>query len=190
VFSRTFARALLANLRRVIRNNGRETCVKLRNLGWLGLVALVVAVPAAVAAAQTTTTTGTGIDVPLNKATLDCEPGQEDDLNPGPGQESFLFILTSPAGSSSTLTVETSGGDIVVQGVQQGNGSIHFVVTVPAGTEIIDATATGGTEESNLNISHCELGPTPTTTTVAAATTTTVKSAAPAAVTVTPRLTG
>jgi hypothetical protein len=166
---------------------------------WLvGLAALAAAVPATVAA-----TSGgagaveAGINVPLNKATLDCEPGQHEDLNPGPGQEGFLFILTSPAGASSTLTVETTAGDVVVQGVQQGGGSIHFVVILDAGVEIIDATATGGTEQSNLNISHCELGPPvtttttqPTTTTTAAPTVTTVKPAAPAAVTVTPRLTG
>jgi hypothetical protein len=167
--------------------------VKLRNLWWLAAITAVVAVPAAVAGAvedTTTTTTSAGITVDFEGNGLPCTPSEHEDLSPGPGQESFLFILTSPAGSTSTLTVETSAGDVVVQGVQQGGGSIHFVVTVAAGTEILGASATGGTEQSNLVVSHCELGPTPTTTTVAAATTTTVKPAAPAAVTVTPRLTG
>jgi hypothetical protein len=163
--------------------------VKVSRLWWLALVALVVAVPAAVAAAQTTTTAGS-TEVHVNPGSLDCTPGEFEDLNPGPGQEQFLFILTSPVGNPTLTVVTSAGTQTGITGTQQGNGSIHFVVTVAQGVTITDAFVSGQAENSNLTISHCELGPTPTTTTVAAATTTTVKPPAPAAVTVTPRLTG
>jgi hypothetical protein len=161
---------------------------------WLGVLVLTAAVPATIMA--------TGA-VAAQDVTLDpvpeCTPGEFGDLNPGPGEESFLFILTSPDTGPWELTVQTSEGEVTADGVQQGQGgSVHFVITVDAGTTLESAVATNGTAQSQLTLSHCELGPPvtttttqpTTTTTAAAATTTTVKPAAPAAVTVTPRLTG
>ena len=114
--------------------------------------------------------------------------------------EVIHFILTSPAGSSSTLTITTNpGGTQQVVGEQSGNGSIQFFVQAPAGATITLASATGNTDNSNLTISGCTLTTTNTTTTTTSTTTTTTATTAttgapaairPSTVTVTPRLTG
>ena len=172
--------------------------MKLRRVWWLGLVALAVAVPVWVAGSAGALTT-----VHVNEGSLDCTPSNQPDLNPGPGEEQFLFILTSPVGNPTLTVVTTAGTQTGITGTQQGNGSIHFVVTVDQGVTITDAFVEGQNDNSTLTISHCELGPPVTTTTTAPPTTTTkpttttvaptvttVKPAAPAAVVAQPKLTG
>jgi hypothetical protein len=173
--------------------------VKLRRMWWLGLLALAVAVPVTVAGSAGALTT-----VHVNPGSLNCTPSNEADLNPGPGEEQFLFILTSPVGNPTLTVVTSAGTQTGITGTQQGNGSIHYVVTVDQGVTITDAFVEGQNDNSTLTISHCELGPPvtttttappttttkPTTTTAPAATTTTAKPAAPAAVVAQPKLTG
>ena len=49
-------------------------------------------------------------------------------INPDPGQTGYLFILTNPGAGPWNLTITFNpGGQQVVPGVQQGNGSIHFI---------------------------------------------------------------
>src|SRR5438034_1688879 len=91
--------------------------------------------------------------------------------------EQIHFILTSPEGSSSTLTITTSpGGTQHVAGTQSGGGSIQFFVDAPAGATISSASATGGTENSQLTVSGCENITTTTTTTPTTTTPTTLPS--------------
>jgi hypothetical protein len=93
--------------------------------------------------------------------------GEFDDLDPGPGQQGWLFILTSPEGDDWTLNATFSDGAQSVEGEQQGtNGSIHFIVYTEAGATLESATATNGTANSILTVSHCELGETEETQTL------------------------
>ncbi len=91
------------------------------------------------------------------------------DLNPGTGQQGWLFILTSPAtGPWNLSTTFSDGAQGPIAGVQQGSGSIHFVVYTTAGATLMSASATNGTANSVLTVSHCELGEqTPTATATA-----------------------
>ncbi len=99
-----------------------------------------------------------------------CSSFEEDaNLNPGPNQQGWLFILTSPYPTGPwTLTATFDpGGTKTVTGVQQGNGSVHFIVYSPAGAQLLSASATYGIEQKNsiLTVSHCEgVEPTPTPT--------------------------
>lgn len=100
--------------------------------------------------------------------------GSFDDLNPGPNQQGWLFILTSPfdnTGSDLTFlfnpTSAQNDSTSPVAGVLQGNGSYHFVVYSSIGAKLVSASATNGTQTSVLTVSHCEQGsstPPPTTT--------------------------
>jgi hypothetical protein len=84
--------------------------------------------------------------------------GDFDDLDPEPGEQGWLFILTSPDPGPWTLTATFNPGGVVMEsGVQQGNGSIHFVVYSPAGATLQSASATNGSEMSVLTVSHCEV---------------------------------
>jgi hypothetical protein len=86
--------------------------------------------------------------------------------------EEIHFILTSPAGSSSTLTITTDpGGTQQVDGTQSGGGSIQFFVDAPFGATITSASATGETGNSQLTVSGCTNITTTTTTTTTTATT-------------------
>jgi hypothetical protein len=79
------------------------------------------------------------------------------DLTPGPGQQGWLFILTSPATGSHELTTsfdpsfQTPSNPIT----GFGTGSIHFIVYTDAGAKLLSASATNGTDNSNLTVSHC-----------------------------------
>ena len=85
--------------------------------------------------------------------------------------EEIHFILTSPAGSSSTLTITTDpGGTQQVDGTQSGGGSIQFFVDAPEGATITSASATGETGNSQLTVSGCTNITTTTTTTTTATT--------------------
>ena len=84
--------------------------------------------------------------------------GEFDDLDPGPGEQGWLFILTSPDPGPWTLTATFNPGGVeMASGVQQGNGSIHFVVYSPADATLVSASATNGSDLSVLTVSHCEV---------------------------------
>jgi hypothetical protein len=72
------------------------------------------------------------------------------------GQQSWLFILTSPDTGPWTLTTSFQNSTPgPVDGVQQGNGSVHFTVLTSAGDKLLSASATNGTDKSVLTVSHC-----------------------------------
>ena len=86
------------------------------------------------------------------------------DTNLAPGTQEWLFILTSPSGSSWTLnaTFADSGAIAPVAGTQMGNGAVHFTVVTSAGDQLLSASATNGTTVSVLTVSHCSVnGETP-----------------------------
>jgi LPXTG-motif cell wall-anchored protein len=112
---------------------------------------------------------GTNYDKTTGEGT--CEHvGKSDDLNPGQGQEGWLFILTSPSGSTSQLSFAFDPASALydstspVDGDKKGNGSIHFVVYSSIGAKLASATATNGTANSVLTVSHCTDGPPADTT--------------------------
>jgi len=84
------------------------------------------------------------------------------DLDPGPGQQGWLFILTSPYdGSGSDLNATFSDGSQgPIAGTYKGGGvgSYHYAVYTAAGATLLAASATNGTENSVLTVSHCEMG--------------------------------
>ena len=137
-----------------------------------GALALLISGPAS----ATISWNGQGVAVP-------------DDCTGTGNTEQIHFILTSPAGSSSTLTITTStGGTQNVAGKQSGNGAIQFFVNAPVGDTIVSASATGNTGNSVLTISSCANITTETTTTTT--TTTLAPVVGPEVVTVQPTVTG
>jgi hypothetical protein len=75
--------------------------------------------------------------------------------------QNWLFILTSPDGVGPyTLTASfspaTTPDPAVVTGT--GTGSIHFTVNTAIGAQLLSASATGGTSNSVLTVSHCTVG--------------------------------
>ena len=84
------------------------------------------------------------------------------DLNPGPGQQAWLFILTQPDASPWDLTATFSPDGVVNGTVISATGSVHIVVYTTAGATLQSASVTGGSSNSNLTVSHCELGATAT----------------------------
>ena len=103
-------------------------------------------------AANTTTWDGNGT------ANGFCTDNTSDTSVPA-GQQQWLFILTSPGAGPWTLTAHfdpaTSPDPAVVSGVQQGGGSIHFTVNTAIGAKLLSASATNGTANSVLTVSHC-----------------------------------
>ena len=90
-----------------------------------------------------------------------CENiGEFDDLEPGVGEQGWLFILTSPdnAAWELTATFDPDGTLGPITGEQMGGGSVHFVVYTSAGATLESASVTGGTSLSVLTVSHCETG--------------------------------
>jgi hypothetical protein len=107
--------------------------------------------------------------------------GNFPDLEPEPGQQGWLFILTKPYDSNgSQLTFSFSNGTVVTaspvpgdfvgqDAAENGEKTYHYVVYTSAGAILQSASATNGTfqtppgaVQSNLNVSHCELGDTVT----------------------------
>lgn len=119
----------------------------------------VVAFGAPPAAAQEVDWTGNGTNDGL------CNNiGDFGDLAPGPNQQGWLFILTSPfdgLGSTLTYAFDPSTTDTSVSGTKKGNGangSYHYVVYTDIGAVLLSASATDGTANSVLTVSHCESG--------------------------------
>lgn len=82
--------------------------------------------------------------------------------NPNVTGQNWLFILTSPGTGPWNLTATfdpaTTPSPIVVAGVQQGGGSIHFTVNTTVGAKLLSASATNGTANSVLTVSDCVVG--------------------------------
>ena len=105
---------------------------------------------------------GTTVNWDKNGTNADgsCKTFLDDsDLNPAPGQQGWLFILTQPASgatyqltTSFTPSFQTPSNPI---DPFTTGGSIHFVVYTTAGATLNSASATGGTANSNLTVSHC-----------------------------------
>jgi len=85
------------------------------------------------------------------------------------GQQAWLFILTSPGTGSFELT--TNLGDAT--GVQQGDGSVHFILFSPLNAVLTSASAVTGTDTSVLTVSGCQFGAPASSTTTTTTTTTT-----------------
>jgi hypothetical protein len=145
---------------RQFKRRGRWTLI-------LGVLFAALTFGAVMAYAGSSSSSVTGITVNWDgKGVNDngtCESFVSDpDLNPGPGQQGWLFILTSPASgatyqltTSFTPSFQTPANPI---GPFTTGGSIHFVVYTLAGATLNSASATGGTANSNLTVSHCEGG--------------------------------
>lgn len=74
------------------------------------------------------------------------------------GQQGWLFILTAPAPGPWTLTAEfksTAPNSITAAGMQEGDGSVHFIVDTAVGDSLQSASATNGTANSVLTVSGC-----------------------------------
>jgi len=109
-------------------------------------------------------------------ATLSCPNFDDTDVpTPPAGQTGYLFIGTNVSTSSSTITVTfhvDSGADqqTMVAGEQQGNGAFHYIVDLPQGAVVTNATVTGASGNTVVTVSGCLNGssiPTTTPTTMA-----------------------
>src|SRR4051812_10156729 len=105
-------------------------------------------------------------------ATLSCPNFNDTDVPmPPAGQTGYLFIGTSVSSASSTITVtfHVDGGanqQLMVVGDQQGNGAFHYIVNLPQGAVVTDASVTGATDNTVVTVSGCLNGPpAPTSTT-------------------------
>lgn len=92
-------------------------------------------------------------------------PGTDEKLTPAEGERGWLFILTSPFDMSagSTLTFEFSDGTTgTAVGIPRpnGNGAFQFIVYTDADALLQSASATNGTKQSVLTVSHCQDGDT------------------------------
>jgi hypothetical protein len=119
----------------------------------LAAVFIVGGFQLATASADTITWTGNGTSNGL------CSDVSSD---PNVTGQEWLFILTSPGPGPWTLTTSFSPSAQSpanpIAGVQQGGGSIHFTVDTAIGAKLLSASATNGTENSNLTVSHCTVG--------------------------------
>ena len=115
----------------------------------LGVAALTIFAFVGTAVADTIDWKGNGAESGF------CNDVSQDPSVPQ-GQQSWLFILTSPDTGPWTLTTSFQNSTPgPVDGVQQGNGSVHFTVLTSAGDKLLSASATNGTKNSVLTVSHC-----------------------------------
>lgn len=79
-----------------------------------------------------------------------------EDSSVAPGDQVWLFILTGPSSNSWALTASFDDGTSV-SGVAPSKtvGSIHFEVTTDVGAKLLSASATNGSTNSVLTVSHC-----------------------------------
>lgn len=91
-----------------------------------------------------------------------CDSFENDpDLMPGAGQQGWLFILTHPFDLSGSQLTFTFSPAAITSSPVTGNptgGNYHFIVYTPLGATLLSASATNGTAQSNLTVSHCEAG--------------------------------
>lgn len=76
-----------------------------------------------------------------------------------PGDQGWLFVLTSPKPGPWELTAKFAhSGTVKVAGTQQGNhGSVQFEVNSLVGDQLLSASSTNGGH--NLIVGGCTLGP-------------------------------
>lgn len=87
------------------------------------------------------------------------------------GQQRWLFILTQPYSSSgSTLTVQFDSPIIGTIDVRYTGGVYQFTVYTVQGATLLSASATNGSKNSVLTVSHCETNMPPLTVTKTAST--------------------
>ncbi len=136
------------------------------------VLGLVVATLMAFALTSATVASADSVDAaaaPTPKATVDWTGNGTtngfcdqifNDPNGNPGEQVWLFILTSPSGSSWDLSgvFADSGPFGPIAGDQQGKGAIHFFVTTSIDDHLLSATATNGSTNSVLTVSHCTTG--------------------------------
>jgi hypothetical protein len=98
---------------------------------------------------------------PLGAATLTCPNFDDTDVpTPPAGMTGYLFIGTSVSTATSSITVTFDGGQTVtVPGVQEGNGAFHYIVNLPQGAVVSNATVTGATANTQVTVSGCLNGP-------------------------------
>jgi hypothetical protein len=94
-------------------------------------------------------------------ATFSCPNFNDTDVPPPPaGMTGYLFIGTSVSTATSTITVTFDGGQqVMVPGVQEGNGAFHYIVNLPQGAVVSNATVTGATDNTVVTVSGCLNGP-------------------------------
>ena len=107
-------------------------------------------------------------------ATLSCPNFDDSDVpTPPAGDTGYLFIGTNVSTGSSDITVTfhvEGGGDqqATAPGDQKGGGAYHYIVNLPQGAIVTNATVSGATDTTVVTVSGCLNGaPLPTTTTVA-----------------------
>jgi len=102
--------------------------------------------------------------------TLTCPNFTDTDIpTPPPGQTGYLFIGTSVSTNTSTISghytlngQSTAFGPIT--GTLQGQGAFHYIVNLPQGAVVTDATVTGATANTVVTVSGCLNGATTPTT--------------------------
>jgi len=110
---------------------------------------------------------------PSGAATFSCPNFNDTDIpTPPPNTTGYLFIGTNISTTTSSITVTYTGGSQTVAGEQQGNGAFHYVVYIPQGATVTNATVTGATDQTVVTVSGCLQGAVVTTTTAAPTTTT------------------
>jgi len=98
-----------------------------------------------------------------------CSTFQSDtDLNPGPGQQAWLFILNQvdPNTGWSLSATFNPGGTVAGTIIKTENSNIHFEVLSSDNAVLTAAVATNADDEAtsgNLVVSHCEHGAAVTT---------------------------
>ena len=140
------------------------------------IMGLVLVVLASVAGADDTETGGeVGITAVTNTwdgngtTTGVCNSFQSDaDLNPGAGQQAWLFILNqvNPNTGWSLQATFNPGGTVAGTIIKTENSNIHFQVLSPDNAVLQSAVATNadnGATSGNLVVSHCEHGASVTT---------------------------
>lgn len=97
-----------------------------------------------------------------------CEQFTADEkLTPGPGEQGWLFILTSPGAGPWKLYAHfdpvTTPDPYEADGIpSNGNGSVKFIVYTTADAILKDAHVVGGTSANTiLTVSHCAKSDTP-----------------------------
>jgi hypothetical protein len=107
-----------------------------------------------------------------------CSTFEADDkIDPGPGQQGWLFVLTGTDGNPTPALSATFDDSTVITdhlADYHNGGEYKFVVYTAQGAKLLSATATDLTVTGTavLTVSHCENGTLVTTTTSGATTTT------------------
>jgi hypothetical protein len=97
--------------------------------------------------------------------TLSCPNFNDSDVpTPPAGDTGYLFIGTSVSTSTSIITVSYDSTSIMVTGTQEGNGAFHYIVNLPQGSVVTNATVTGATDHTVVTVSGCMNGPAAPTT--------------------------